>query len=79
MQDFLAIEVEPSRAARALGLLLIGALAIAPAVVRTGSSPRLASDTACELTRTTVRPRASIQTRTHALNPRYLQRESRTR
>jgi hypothetical protein len=72
MLDRLAIEVGPSRFARALGAVLVGALAIMPAVT---PEPPVASKHPCELSRATVRPRAEIRTRAHELNPRYLQRE----
>jgi hypothetical protein len=72
MLDPLAIETTPSRFARALGVVLVGALAIMPAVTPSGP---VASRHPCELSRATERPRAEIRTRSHELNPRYLQRE----
>ena len=80
MLDNVAIEVGPSRFARAFVVLLAAALAITPAAApsRSASStatPARLTHRTCWMSPGDVRPEPSIRTRAAGLNPRYLQRD----
>jgi hypothetical protein len=74
MLENAAIEVGPSRRWRALGVLLIAALAIAPAAAPTHRPVSLARHT-CSMSTGSERPHRAIRTRADGVNPRYLQRD----
>lgn len=76
MLENLAIEAGPSRFARALGVLIIGALAITPAAMLPAPAPSVALRGACTIS--PVRPHTphtTIRTRAAGVNPRFLQRD----
>jgi hypothetical protein len=77
MLDPAVIDAGPSRFSRALGVLIVGALAvaIAPSTLVPDPPRSVAKQTACEFHRERVRARASIETRAPGVSPRYLQRE----
>jgi hypothetical protein len=67
--EALAIEA-PARLPRFVGALLVAALALVPFVETTAPT-----QTPCAgVMLSDSRPRATIRTRTHALNPRYMTR-----
>lgn len=75
MLDNLAIEAGPSRFARALGVLIVGALAITPDAMLPEPPPSLAKRGACTMSPAPDRSQATIRRRTTGVNPRYLQRD----